>query len=271
MFLHPADKERTNYVLRSRERSAPDKPKLYLSKVPKEVTHANDKYWNNPKTTSIALFAQFFPTLIGALKFLDTMKLQAKYTIHALAFSTRPCYAGPEDADFIRGRDEIKVMVEMLLEEKDRLTIPDVTRARMAQKQLNLLLSSYMDWNHSKIAYDVEEEIEFLSMSARLYWHPLNDLQLLNVLVDRIAQRLKAANHPVERDDLWREYVRVTPAQRQAFVERFRQEVINKRFPSPLSPTEAIHVAADQSQLTVSVQQQTVQLNPDVSVSEPRS
>lgn len=270
MFFHPADKERTNYVLRSTQRSAPDKPKLYLSKVPKTVTSFKDKYWVNPKTTSIALFAQFFPTLKGAEDFLDTMWLKGKYDVHALSFHTRPCYSNPADETFLRCREEVHVMVEMLLEEKDKLSIPDVTRARMAQKQLNILLDIYCDWSHSKVPYDVDEEIEFLSMSARIYWHPLNDLQLLNVVIDRIAQRLRAANHPVNRDDLWREYVRVTPAQRQAFVERFRAEVINKRFP-PLTPIEAIHVAADQCQLTVSVQQQAVQLDPDVAVSEQGS
>lgn len=237
MLFRTTEKERTNYVIRERVRAAPDRPKLFLGRVPKDVK-AEDTYWKSPKTTTIGLYAQFFSTQDIAQRFIDSMNLGAHWEPHAIIYTTRPCYSGPTDLEFVQCKAEVKKLAETLLAEceKNESTTsapPDATKARLACKQLNILLDIYDDWEHSQIPYDAEEEIQFLSLLARLYWYPLSDLQLLNGAVNRIAHRLRKSGHPFHRDDLWREYVRVTPAQRQAYINRFRIETNNKSLPLP--------------------------------------
>lgn len=257
LFLHPPDKERVHFVLKSRTKSA-DAMWLFLKPPPKKMTViAGHKYWNNPKTTINPLFAHFFPKQILADHYLEAMKLTEKWKTEALVFYNRSCYSGPEDPEFVRGRENIRVLLEQLLENQGKLAAPDVTKARMAMKHTKTLLDIYTDWSHSGIQYDIDEEINFLSMTVRTYWHPLNDLHLLNLHLDRIAQRLRLLERPFTRDDLWREYVRVTPQQRQVFVERFRAEVINQRLLPPSIIGDASH-ASNQSDHATPLSENTV-------------
>jgi hypothetical protein len=228
MFFHPGRKKKTSYLIQVRPSPGSEIERKFLMKVPTTVTSHTSPYWRKPKLTTYPLLAQFFPTYVAANSYRKSMQLD-RYRVTALEYRTRPSYEGPDDANFTIARDEVKQLIEQLSYDKINPAVPDITRARLALDQLSILSDIYDDWEESGIAYSTEEEIEFLAAAARLCYHPIHDLRLLNSAMDKLAARLKSQNIPFTRDDLWMEYVHLTPVQRQAFITSFRTEVFEKR------------------------------------------
>lgn len=248
MFFHTGRKKKTSYLIQVRPSPGSEIERKFLMKVPTTVTCPTSTYWRKPKLTTYPLLAQFFPTYTAANGYRKSMQLD-RFRVTALEYRTRPAYEGPDDANFTVARDEVKQLIEQFSYDKTNPAIADITRARLALEQLDILSDIYDDWEEGGIPYSVEEEIEFLAVAARLCYHPVNDLRLLNSAMDKLAARLKSQNIPFTRDDLWLEYVHITPVQRQAFIDSFRKDVIDKR----LSVKSGVRHAKKESPSPVSV------------------